>query len=322
MSTPTIYLLHGDDEMGITTYVQGMQDKMGDPTTAGMNTTRLEGRGFSLGDLERAASAMPFLASRRLVIIVRPISQLRSQPDRKKFTDLLERLPPSTAVVLIEEPLKDDHWLLKWAHKTGERVLVKLIALPKGAALAQWIRAQARARGGDFTPEAATHLANLVADDNRMASSEIDKLLAFVNYKRPVDLDDVDQLTPNMQTGDVFQMVDAIGSRQGKVAVKMLHQQLMDRDPLSLLGMITRQFRLLLQAKEMLNHNATSNEIAHALKVHEFVARKLTNQCRNFDLPILEGIYRKLAEVDENIKTGKMEAETALDTLVVGLTGT
>jgi DNA polymerase-3 subunit delta len=115
-------------------------------------------------------------------------------------------------------------------------------------------------------------------------------------------------------------MVDAIGGRQGKLAVKLLHQQLSERDPLSLLGMITRQFRLLLQAKEMLTDNATSNEIAQTLKVHEFVARKLTNQCRNFDLHLLEAIYRKLAEVDENIKTGKIEAETALDTLVVGLT--
>lgn len=44
MSTPTIYLLHGDDEFGMAEFVQDMQEKMGDPTTAGMNTTRLEGR--------------------------------------------------------------------------------------------------------------------------------------------------------------------------------------------------------------------------------------------------------------------------------------
>jgi DNA polymerase III delta subunit len=72
--------------------------------------------------------------------------------------------------------------------------------------------------------------------------------------------------------------------------------------------------------KEMMEWNASSNEIAHALNVRDFVVRKLVAQCRNFDLPLIEAIYRKLAEVDENIKTGKIEAETALDTLVAGLT--
>ncbi|HLF90145.1 MAG TPA: DNA polymerase III subunit delta [Anaerolineales bacterium] len=320
MTTPTIYLLHGDDEFAMAGFVQGMQAKMGDSTTANMNTTRLEGRSFSLAELESVASATPFLAPRRLAIVVRPISLLRSQADRQKFTDLLGRLPPTTALVLLEEPLKDSHWLLKWALKAGDRVWVKAQNLPKGPELAKWIRAQARERGGDFTPEAAAHLASLVADDNRMASSEIDKLLAYVNCKRPVEFDDVEMLTPSVQTGDVFQMVDAIGSRQGKLALKILHQQLGERDPLSLLGMITRQFRLLMLTKEMMEWNASSNEIAHALNVRDFVVRKLVTQCRNFDLPLIEAIYRKLAEVDENIKTGKIEAETALDTLVAGLT--
>jgi len=304
----------------MATFIQSMQEKMGDRTTADMNTTRLEGRGFSMGDLERAASAMPFLASRRLVIVSRPIGQLRSQPDRKRFTDLLERLPTTTALVLIEETLKDDHWLLKWAHKAGDRVFVKLHALPKGAALAQWIRAQARARGGDFTPEAASHLANLVADDNRMASSEIDKLLAYVNYKRPVDVDDVELLTPNMQTGNVFKMVDAIGNRQGKVALHILHQLLADNEPILIFSMIIRQYRLLLLTKELLSAHATPNEIERTLKVRDFVARNLISQCKNFDQPTLDGIFRRLVEVDERVKTGKIEWETALDTLVVGLT--
>jgi len=293
---------------------------MGDPTTADMNTTRLEGRSFSIGDLERSATAMPFLADRRLAIVQGVMGQLRSQADKDQFIKLLERLPVSTALVIVEDALKETHWLMKWADKAGDRVYVKAAQLPKGAALAQWIRAQARERGGDFTSEAAAHLANLVADDNRMASSEIDKLLAYVNYKRPVDIDDVEGLTPSMQTGDVFQMVDAIGSRQGRLAMKILHQQLGERDALSLLGMITRQFRLLLLTKEMLQGNASSNEIAHALNVRDFVVRKLVTQCRNFEMSLLEGIYQKLAEVDENIKTGKIEAETALDTLVAGLT--
>lgn len=305
-------------------FVQEMQNKMGDSTTAGMNTTRLEGRGFSLAELQRAASAMPFLASRRMVIGVHPIGQLRSPADRQKFTALLDHLPPTTALVLLEEPLKDDHWLLKWAHQAGNRVWVKAQNLPKGPEMVKWIRTQARERGGDFTPEAASHLAVMVADDNRMASTEIDKLLAYVNYKRPVDADDVDLLTPDNQPGDVFKMVDAIGSRQGKQALNMLHKLLTDNEPILLFSMIIRQFRLLIWTKELLSHHATQKEIADSLKsqrVRDFVVPKLIQQCKNFDQPTLDTIYRRLIEVDERIKTGKIEWETALDTLIVALSG-
>ncbi|NUM45689.1 MAG: DNA polymerase III subunit delta [Anaerolineales bacterium] len=323
MSTPTIYLLHGDDEFGMAEFVQDMQEKMGDPTTAGMNTTRLEGRGFSLADLQRATSAMPFLASRRMVVVVHPIGQLKSQTDRQKFTDLLDHLPPTTAAVLLEEPLKEEHWLLKWAQKAGERVWVKGKNLPKGPELVKWIRAQARERGGDITPEAAAHLAVLVADDNRLASTEIEKLLAYVNYKRAVDADDVDLLTPDNQAGDVFKMVDAVGGRQGKLALNMLHKLLSDNEPIILFSMIVRQFRFLIWTKEMLSQNATQREIADSLKsqrVRDFVVPKLIQQSKNFDQPTLDAIYRRLIEIDERVKTGQIEWETALDTLIVGLT--
>jgi len=41
---------------------------------------------------------------------------------------------------------------------------------------------------------------------------------------------------------------------------------------------------------------------------------------RRFTLPALESIYHHLLEIDEGIKTGKIPADLALDTLVAALT--
>ncbi|MFQ5616461.1 MAG: DNA polymerase III subunit delta [Anaerolineales bacterium] len=319
---PVIYILHGDDELGIARFISTLQGKMGDPSMAEMNTSRLDGRRFSFGDLENAASAIPFLATRRLVILDRALNQIKSKADREKFISLLERLPQSTALVIVENTtLTLRNWLLKWARTANGRALVRVYKLPKGPAMARWIRKQAQARGGEFTHQAANLLSNIVSDDNRTASLEIDKLLAFVNYQRPVDVDDVEFLTPTAPQGNVFQMVDAIGNRNGRQALQMLHQLLSEREPLSLYGMIVRQFRLLLLTKEMQAASTTQAEIARELNVRDFVVRKLTTQTRNFSLPTLENIYRRLVEIDEEIKTGKADAEIALDTLIAGLTG-
>ena len=85
-------------------------------------------------------------------------------------------------------------------------------------------------------------------------------------------------------------------------------------------SMIVRQYRLLLLTKELLSGGATQQEIERTLKVRDFVARNLMGQCRNFDQETLDGIYQRLVEVDERVKTGRVEWETALDTLIVGLT--
>ena len=69
----------------------------------------------------------------------------------------------------------------------------------------------------------------------------------------------------------------------------------------------------------MLDAGHPEAEIARGAKTHPFVVRKLMGQVRNFSLAQLEQIYHKLLEVDETIKTGQMEGDVALDTLVTAL---
>jgi DNA polymerase-3 subunit delta len=186
--------------------------------------------------------------------------------------------------------------------------------------MARWIQKKAAELGGVFSYQAAGLLADYVLDDPRLATQEIGKLLAYVNYDRPVDPYDVERLTPYAGEGDVFKMVDALGNRNGQLALRMLHQLLEGDEPLRLFGMIVRQFRLLLLTRELLDAGYREAEIARQLKTYPFVARKLIGQARNFSLEGLEDIYHKLLDVDEAIKTGKMEGDVALDTLITSLT--
>ena len=84
--------------------------------------------------------------------------------------------------------------------------------------------------------------------------------------------------------------------------------------------MIVRQFRLLLLAREIAESGGGADQVRQRLRLHPFVAQKVLAQARNFDLPALEAILRHLLELDTGIKSGQIGAETALDTLVAGLT--
>ncbi len=328
-AAPIIYLLNGDDEYAIAEYLNDLIGKMGDPALAELNTARLDGRTYNLDDLPQITNAVPFLTRRRLVILTSPTARLASEPARKKFCDQLEKIPETTALVLVENQVlterrrttAKEHWLEAWANQHPERTLVKQFLLPRGPEMVRWIQAKAKEAGGQFTILAAQQLVQLVGEEPRQVDQEIQKLLAYVNYKRPVELDDVQAVTADTAEGDIFQLVDAVGHRNEKQALAMLQRLLEEQDALSIFGMVVRQFRLLLQVREQMDEGCSPEETAQAVHMHLFVAKKITVQARSFSLPALEAIYHHLLDLDRATKTGRMDGELALQTLIVDLAG-
>ncbi|MBN1145842.1 MAG: DNA polymerase III subunit delta [Anaerolineales bacterium] len=328
-AAPVVYLLHGEDEFAIAEFISEMEARLGDPATAAMNITRLDGRSYNLDELLSVASAMPFLAARRLVVLANPLARLNSPSARQKFIEQLGKIPPSTALALVEySTLTDEkqrrkgklHWLEKWALQAGDRVYIKAFPRAKGPALARWIQERARRAGGQFTPQAAELLASLSGGDPRLADQEIHKLLSYVNYCRPVEIDDVENLSPDAAEGNIFALVDALGAGDGRGTMSMLQRLLEKQDPFSIFGMIVRQFRLLLLAREILDNGGNSGEIARQLKTPAFVADKLIAQARRFTLPDLEMIYHRLLDLDESVKTSQMPHALALEAFVAAFT--
>jgi DNA polymerase-3 subunit delta len=90
--------------------------------------------------------------------------------------------------------------------------------------------------------------------------------------------------------------------------------------PLGIFGMIVRQYRLLIQVKWLKERNHSETEIVSRLKLHPFVAQKISAQASRFLPAQLRAAYRLLMETDVAIKQGDMEAELALDMLIPQLT--
>ncbi|MBI4770898.1 MAG: DNA polymerase III subunit delta [Chloroflexi bacterium] len=330
-STPTVYLLHGDDEFGLAEFVrEQLILRLGDPTAAELNLTRFEGKSVNLSELRGACAAMPFLAARRLVLVtdyLRPLTEhAGGKREAEALVEFFPQLPPTTALVFVEHRnLPRSSPVFKWAQSAGEAAFVRQFDLPRGGALISWILKRAKAAGGEFTPPAAQALAIAVGEHPRLVDAEILKLLTYVNFERPVAPADVERLTPYAAEANIFEMVDALGRGEGQIALRELHRLLEDRDRVEgyfmVFGMIVRQFRLLLQTRELLESGARAGDVARELGLHPYPAGKLAQQARNFTLPALEGIYRRLLAVDEGYKTGKIEGITALDTLVAELAG-
>jgi DNA polymerase-3 subunit delta len=319
-----LYFLYGNDEFAITRKLKEFESDFSDPTSAGMNTARLEARSMSEDDLNNAVNAMPFLARRRLVLLQNPSSRYNNPSARKTFLEFLEKTPETARLVMYEsvEPKEaEKHWLVKWAEKNSKRIQLKAFMLPRLKDMTGWIVHETKNQGGQIEPRAAEMLKDMVGVDTRQAGMEIAKLLAYVNWARPVTVQDVEAVCIVTSQQSVFDFVDALANGNGRSAQHLLHRLLETEDEFSLWGMVVRQFRLLLQAREVLDGRGTKEDLARALGVHPFVAEKAAQQASRFSIESLEYIYHRLLTIDEGAKTGQITLDLALDTLVLELAG-
>ncbi len=317
-----IFILYGNDEFAIARKIRDFESDFSDPTTAGMNTARFESRGVSDEEFNNALNAMPFLAPKRLVILANPSAKYNNVSSRKKFEEYIGKAPDTVKLVMYEsieakEVVK--HWLIKWAEKNS--VKTQAFMLPKQRDMPGWIINEAKKQNGAIEPPAAAKLAEMVGVDTRQAGMELAKLLAYVNWSRPVRGSDVEAVCIVTSQQSVFDFVDALSQGNGKTAQKLLHRLLENEDAFALWGMVVRQFRLLLQAREILDGRVNKDDVARALGVHPFVAEKTTGQASRFSMEALENIYHRLLSIDERVKTSQITLDLALDTLIVELAG-
>jgi DNA polymerase-3 subunit delta len=321
---PNLYFLYGNDEFAIARKLKEFESDFSDPTSAEMNTARLEARSMSEEDLNTAINAMPFLARRRLVLLQNPSSRYNNPSVRKTFFEFLQKTPETARLVMYEsvEPRDaEKHWLVKWAEKNSKQIQIKAFMLPRLKDMTGWISHETKNQGGQIEPRAAEMLRDMVGVDTRQAGMEIAKLLAYVNWARPVTMQDVEAVCVVTSQQSVFDFVDALANGNGRSAQHLLHRLLETEDEFSLWGMVVRQFRLLIQAREILDGRGTKEDVARALGVHPFVAEKAAQQASRFSIESLEYIYHRLLTIDEGVKTSQLTLDLALDTLVVELAG-
>jgi DNA polymerase III subunit delta len=114
-------------------------------------------------------------------------------------------------------------------------------------------------------------------------------------------------------------MIDALAAGNASLACNLLHKLLEEEDEISLFGMVVRQFRLLLQTREVLDEGKGQGGVLQEIDRRDFIARKLVEQAGRFSMARLTWIYHRLLEIDEAVKTGQTNMPVALDIFVAEL---
>jgi len=326
-----LYILHGQDSFSLEQAVRKIKADLGDRETVAANTTNLDGKRLTLGELRNKCDTVPFLCSHRLVIVEGLLGRFEAKQAKSRsgkgksgnglggWEDLgayIRQMPETTVLVLIDEEVKGTNPLLK---KLGSLAEARTFPVLRGKDLKVWIRQRAKAEGGTVTPEAVNLLAELIGGDLWAMESEIQKLLIH-SQDRPVSEDDVRQLATCVQEASIFSVVDAVAEGRTELAQRLLHR-LYDEGvpPTYVLTMITRQFRLIAQARD-LGKDLSRLQIQDRLGLKSsYALDKTLSQARLYDFEGVRRAYGKLLETDLAIKTGQYSDKLALELLVTEL---
>lgn len=250
------------------------------------------------------------------------IAEIKPSEERKKFLAFLDGVPGFTQLLILEPAeikSKDipSHWLVKWAIKKPAKA--EFVPFLPPANMLDWIVKETRRQGGAIEPAAADELSKLTGFDTRQASNEITKLLTYVNYAHKIGVEDVGAVSISTVSTSIFDLVDAMGRQDGKSSQRLYHKILEEKDAFELFGMIVRQFRLLIMARDMMDSGQHVNDAPDLMGIHPYVAGKVFDQVVRFPMEKLKAVFHRLLLMDEAAKTGQMPLEVALDLFIVEL---
>ena len=268
MSTPTFYIFHGDDDLRIDEEVGAMLAKMREQPNGDLNTALFDCGGQRARTARRGAGvSVP--RGQAAGDCARPADVDHAQGSgRNRQVGGRGAAECAAAATGVGAPgVCRARQTIRLATKSSSWRRATPTATKKPSSCqrtAPWIIKRAKeVYDTSIEPAAATALASVTVGDLRRADNELFKLVSYVGGERAITVEDVALLTPYVADASMFEMVDALAEGRGKVALSLVHRLLeQDEDVFGLYGMITRQFRLLLLAKEHLTSGGSPKEIA------------------------------------------------------------
>jgi len=180
------------------------------------------------------------------------------------------------------------------------------------AQLLGWIRNEVKRLGGSIEPAAVGQLALNVGPDLWAMSNVVAQLVAVANGK-PITTTLVGEWSKAPLDDNIFHFTDALSARNAQAALGLFQSQFqLGVHPLVLHAMLTRQLRTLLVVEDCLNRKLAPGSIAAETDLHPFVTQKAIAAVRQFPAGTIRQLFLDLAQLDVDMKTGKVDPELGL----------
>ena len=321
------YLLYGTESYLIRQYREKLTDAI-IPAGDSMNLSSFTGS-FDEQTVTDLAETMPFFNDYRLIVL-EDSGIFRGKSDR--ISEYLTHIPETTIFLFTEYPTGDPKNPEKKTAKNVDKRSKSYKAVtkygfaaelntPSSDDLAKWVAGQIRRENKKITRQTLNLFLSRCSSDMNQIRQDLEKLLCYTLDQDSISDADVEAICMRRPEDHIFQMIDAISSKNRAQAFAMYSDLVELRTPPGrILYLISDQYANLLQVKELREKGMRTAQIACETGMRRFVADKCSRLSERYTTQELSQCLNACISAEEAFKTGHITDQMSVELLITELT--
>lgn len=311
-----VFLLYGQEQFVLNAYLEKAIEAALINSDKTMNLDIFNSPTTDIQNIIDAMDTLPFLGDKR-VIIIKEFDLFNSKNASKveKLLSAIDNIPESTVLFITETDIDKRSKLYKQMNKQGICVEFKPLSESE---LIQYIADRLNKSNKRIERSVAQHFIHTIGFELVHINNELEKLISYCQDKEIITTEAIDEICTKSVENRIFELVDCMGTNKRELALKLYYDLLMLKEPpMRIHFMITRQFRLILQTKLLLEQKADNQTILSSLKIPPFVLNKNIKQAKSFTVERLKQALNDCLKVEVDMKTGKMDITLGIELLII-----
>ncbi len=310
-----VYLLYGTEDYLKRQYRDKLKHALVEPDDT-MNFSAYEGKDINPKELIDLSETLPFFKEKRMILVENSGFFKNSCDDLAEY---MSQVPESTCFVFVEEEVDKRSKLFKAASRAGSAVEFET---PKEDMLVRWILGRIQREEKKITQSVMQLFLSKTGSDMENIDKELEKLICYTLDKTEIAAADVEAICTGQMENKIFEMIDAISAKNQKKALDLYYDLLALKEaPMRILFLIARQFQNLLLIKSMSAKGYPAVSIAKTAGMPSFAVQKNLRQAGAFKINQLKEAIEDCGQAEEDIKTGRMADQLAVELLIVKYSG-
>ncbi len=284
-----------------------------------LNITIFNDKISDTSEILATCETLPLMSEKRLVIIKEDI-QIGKISDKKtidQWMNYLEKPSPTTVLVIYWKQPDKRKKIYKGLLKYG--TIVNFEKLDRRD-LEHWINRRLKIVQKiisksimDLFIQRTLYLSN----ENKTMENvdhDLNQLIDYVGDRQEILKDDIVLIMPQSIEEGVFKMIDyGMAGKKGEAMIMLNQFYLQGESPFGVFSLLVRQIRLLLMVKLYIQKGLTPKAIAGEMKLAPFIVNKILKNGRNYPIDNLWKLMEIAAEIDCQMKTGKINQNFGLE---------
>ena len=311
-----IYLITGNEPYLKNYYLSAVKNSILTAEEEEFDLTKRDGK-ITEEEFTETVMAFPMAASKKVFIITDlPLSSpviptLISNPDL---------LSETCCLIIFADTEKYDKKTAEYKKLekfVKENGLSVTIDTPETPDLVKWVRSYFKKRNTEISGQTAEYFVNSTAPDMYLLKNEMDKLISYKSAEKKVTEKDIDILTTKSVDAKTYELTNAIYEKDFNKAYDICGKLFsMNTYPLQILYAIQNSVASMLKTKVLLSESRTQKQIAEALKIKEYPAKKNCETAAKIPEERLSAMLECCIEADIASKSSAVSPETLVYKLI------